>query len=62
VKVLITDGAGFIVSHTADLLLEKGYEVAVLDTLERQHIPRKGSLITFSRGFPSDEADGRNQS
>jgi len=33
-KVLITGGAGFIGSHTADLLLEKGYEVRILDSLE----------------------------
>jgi len=33
-KVLITGGAGFIGSHTADLLLEKGYQVRILDNLE----------------------------
>lgn len=32
-KVLITGGAGFIGSHTADLLLEHGYQVRILDNL-----------------------------
>lgn len=32
-RVLITGGAGFIGSHLADELLEKGYEVRVLDSL-----------------------------
>lgn len=32
-KVLVTGGAGFIGSHTADLLLKKGYEVRILDNL-----------------------------
>ncbi len=34
--VLITGGAGFIGSHLADLLLEGGHEVRVLDSLEPQ--------------------------
>jgi len=32
-KVLISGGAGFIGSHTADLLLHKGYRVRILDNL-----------------------------
>ena len=33
-RVLITGGAGFIGSHTADALLAEGYDVRVLDSLE----------------------------
>lgn len=35
-KVLITGGAGFIGSHTADALIHDGYEVRVLDNLDPQ--------------------------
>jgi dTDP-L-rhamnose 4-epimerase len=35
-RVLITGGAGFIGSHLADELLEKGYTVRVLDNLSEQ--------------------------
>ena len=35
-KVLITGGAGFIGSHLADELLNKGYEVRALDNLSEQ--------------------------
>lgn len=34
-RVLISGGAGFIGSHTADGLLARGYEVAVLDNLSK---------------------------
>jgi dTDP-L-rhamnose 4-epimerase len=35
-RVLITGGAGFIGSHTSDVLLEAGYRVRVLDNLTAQ--------------------------
>lgn len=35
-KILITGGAGFIGSHTADLLIEKGHGVRIMDTFDRQ--------------------------
>lgn len=35
-RVLVTGGAGFIGSHTVDLLIEEGYQVRVLDNIEPQ--------------------------
>ncbi|MCS3916557.1 nucleoside-diphosphate-sugar epimerase [Caldanaerobacter subterraneus subsp. tengcongensis MB4] len=32
-KVLVTGGAGFIGSHIADLFIENGYEVVIVDNL-----------------------------
>lgn len=40
-KVLITGGAGFIGSHTADALLAEGHEVRVLDSLEPPVHPQR---------------------
>ena len=41
-RVLITGGAGFIGSHTADLLLRNGYEVTLYDNLsEKTHLNKK---------------------
>src|SRR6185436_1882783 len=39
-KVLVTGGAGFIGSHTVDLLLDRSYEVRILDNLQPRVHPR----------------------
>ena len=41
-RILVTGGAGYIGSHTVRLLLERGYDVAVVDNLSRgyrQNVP-----------------------
>lgn len=38
-KALVTGGAGLIGSHLVDLLMERGYEVTILDSLEPQTHP-----------------------
>ncbi len=39
-KILITGGAGFIGSHTADALIEKGHQVRLLDSLQQTVHPK----------------------
>ena len=60
-KVLVTGGAGFIGSHTVDLLLSKGYEVKVLDILQpRVHPYGKPEYLSpeveFIQGDFSDKS------
>ncbi|HSJ56153.1 MAG TPA: NAD-dependent epimerase/dehydratase family protein [Anaerolineae bacterium] len=61
-RVLVTGGAGFIGSHTVDLLLEKGYEVRILDSLQPRVHPRgKPSWVPpeaeFLHGDVANRAD-----
>jgi UDP-glucose 4-epimerase len=47
VRVLLTGGAGFIGSHVADRLLERGHEVAIVDDLssgKRENVPEGARL------------------
>lgn len=54
---LVTGGAGFIGSHLTDILLERGFEVTVLDNLNtgaREHVPDGARLIVGDVRNPAD--------
>src|SRR5262245_40982452 len=58
-KALVTGGAGLIGSHIVDLLLEKGYDVRVLDNLEpATHLEGKPNWVPEDVEF--FEGDMRN--
>jgi UDP-glucose 4-epimerase len=47
-RALVTGGAGFIGSHVADLYLENGYEVTILDNFasgRRENLPARAKLV-----------------
>jgi len=51
-KILVTGGAGFIGSHTVDILIEKGFKVRILDNLEPQvHGSKKPDYINPNAEF-----------
>ena len=51
-RVLITGGAGFIGSHTADALLAKGHEVRLLDNLQQPvHLKGKPTYLPKAAEF-----------
>lgn len=58
---LVTGGAGFIGSHTVDLLVERGYQVRILDSLQPRVHPHGApswlsSAAEFVQGDVSDPA------
>jgi dTDP-L-rhamnose 4-epimerase len=59
-RVLVTGGAGFIGSHTVDLLLSKGYAVRILDNLqERVHPHGKPDYIPPEAEFQLGDVANR---
>jgi UDP-glucose 4-epimerase len=52
-RALVTGGAGFIGSHVADLLLDRGYTVDILDNLSsgrRENVPSAATLHALDIG------------
>jgi len=55
-KVLVTGGAGYVGSHTVDLLVQRGYDVVVLDNLYMGHQAALPKQVTFAQGDLLDRA------
>lgn len=49
-SILVLGGAGYIGSHTVYALIEKGYDVIVIDNLETGHIASIPESVTFYQG------------
>ena len=47
-QILVTGGLGYIGSHTSVLLLEKGYDIVIVDDLSNSNISRSLSVSSIS--------------
>ncbi|MBY7146928.1 NAD-dependent epimerase/dehydratase family protein, partial [Levilactobacillus brevis] len=54
--VLVLGGAGYIGSHAVDRLVEKGYDVAVVDNLVTGHRAAVNAKARFYEGDVRDQA------
>jgi nucleoside-diphosphate-sugar epimerase len=54
-RILLTGGAGFISSHVADHLLERGHEVAVVDNLSTG---KRGNVPDGAKFYETDVRNG----
>lgn len=55
-KVLVTGGAGYIGSHVVDLLIERGYDVVVIDNLYTGHAEAVHPAAVFVQADLLDQA------
>jgi dTDP-L-rhamnose 4-epimerase len=61
-RVLITGGAGFIGSHTADALFAQGYKIRILDSLEPPVHPDRKKPSFLRDEYEFIQGDVRNES
>lgn len=54
-SILVTGGAGYIGSHCVDVLIEKGYDVVVVDNLQTGHEESLPETVTFYQGDIRDK-------
>ena len=60
-KVLVTGGGGFIGSHTVDMLIEKGFDVRILDKFEEQvHGTKKPDYINPKAELMQGDIDNKD--
>ncbi|MCL2676695.1 MAG: NAD-dependent epimerase/dehydratase family protein, partial [Streptococcaceae bacterium] len=54
--VLILGGAGYVGSHAVDMLISRGYDVAVVDNLVTGHRDAVPDSVRFYEGDVRDKA------